>query len=72
MPDSTSITKSIEILLFGGRGSGQNGEKSLESDISAPSKDMKVRFGTKPFLTMRNNYKKNSEKVLLIRGLSLD
>ena len=33
--------------------------KSLESDILAPSKNMKVKFGTKPFLTMRSNYKKD-------------
>ena len=53
MPHSTSITKCNDILLFGGADLGKMG-KSLESDISAPNKDMRVKFGTKLFLTNRN------------------
>ena len=54
MPDSTSITKFIDTLLFGGSQIWAKWGKSLEFDISAPSKDMKVRLGTKPFLTNGN------------------
>ena len=61
MPDSTSITKAIDILLFWGMRIWVNWRKSVESDILAPNKDMKVKFGTKPFLSMRTNCKKDGQ-----------
>ena len=33
-------------------------EKSLENDLSAPIKDIKLKFGTQPFLTMINKFLK--------------
>ena len=58
MPDSTTITKCNDILLFGGLQIWVKWGKSVESDNSAPNKDMRVKFGTKPFLTNRNIYGK--------------
>ena len=49
MPDSTSITKSIDILLFWGMRIWVNWRKSVESDILAPNKDMKGEIWHKAF-----------------------